>query len=262
MWLKIALTIISLTLAIIMKISIDWSGLQDNYFEPSPIKELLYDLFVGVFSAMILVWFIDEIGNHIQERQSQQKEKAAIKRFNKILQQYIDQYVTMFYCVATPLDARDIENAEMPEHFTLSDMRDLHKPSLLIKEKFLGDSIEPFLQIELILRNEFISLVEKNDFEHFPNFAEIFLKYIQISICYDSRSVILDISRTKNIGTPSLAQIVHDLLENNADSYYQQILNGENINGNLVHPYIYLYELMKEERKLILQYKDEIQKIS
>ena len=258
--LKVLITIISFIVVIIAKSNIDWSNLQNNYVDYSLVKEMVYDLAVGVFSAMILVWFIDEISNHIQERQSQEKEKATIKRFDKVLQRYIEQYVTLFYCVATPLLERKFDNVEMPEHFKLKDMRDLHQTSALIKEKFSSGSVESFLQIELDLRKEFISLVEKNDFEHYPQFANIFLDYIQVSLHYDSRSVILD-APNKPFGDRMLTDFIHDLLENNADDYYQKMLKGENIGANTAHPYIFLYEMMKTERKLILQYQEEISKL-
>lgn len=53
--LKIGITIVSLIVAIITKSDIDWSNLLNNCFELSLAKELIYDLSVGVFSAMILV---------------------------------------------------------------------------------------------------------------------------------------------------------------------------------------------------------------
>lgn len=84
--LKILITVVSFVIVVIAKSNIDWSNLQNNYVDLSLVKEIVYDLAVGVFSAMILVWFIDEISNHIQERQSQEKEKAAIKRFDKVIQ--------------------------------------------------------------------------------------------------------------------------------------------------------------------------------
>lgn len=257
---KILITVVSFIVLVVAKSNIDWSNLQNNYIECSLVKEIVYDLAVGVFSAMILVWFIDEISNRIQEHQSQEKEKASIKRFDKVLQRYIDQYITLFYCVATPLLDRKFDNVEMPEHFTLKDMCDLHQTSTLIQEKFSSGSVESFLQIELDLRKEFISLIERNEFEHYPQFADIFLNYIQISLHYDSRSAILD-APNSTIGNKKLTDFIHDLLENNADDYYQKMLNGENIGANLAHPYIFLYEMMKEERKLILQYQDEIKKL-
>lgn len=78
------ITVISFIVVIIAKSNIDWSNLQNNYIDYSLVKEMVYDLAVGVFSAMILVWFIDEISNHIQERQSREKDKAIIKRFDKV----------------------------------------------------------------------------------------------------------------------------------------------------------------------------------
>lgn len=67
----------------------------------------------------------------------------------------------MYYCVATPLQERSFDNVKMPESFTLKDMRDLHQTSLLVKEGFSNGSVEAFLQIELELRKELISLTEK-----------------------------------------------------------------------------------------------------
>lgn len=64
--LKILITVVSFVIVVIAKSNIDWSNLQNNYVDLSLVKEIVYDLAVGVFSAMILVWFIDEISNHIQ----------------------------------------------------------------------------------------------------------------------------------------------------------------------------------------------------
>ena len=63
--LKILITVVSFVIVVIAKSNIDWSNLQNNYVDLSLVKEIVYDLAVGVFSAMILVWFIDEISNHI-----------------------------------------------------------------------------------------------------------------------------------------------------------------------------------------------------
>ena len=88
------------------------------------MKEILYDLSIGIFSAMILVWFIDEIQEKIMQRQEQENEKKVIKGFNKILSKYIEQYILAFYCVATPLLKRDFKKVEMPDYFMLKDMCD------------------------------------------------------------------------------------------------------------------------------------------
>lgn len=149
----------------------------------------------------------------------------------------------------------------MPEHFTLKDMRDLYQSSALINEKFSNRSVESFLQVELELRKELILLTENNNFEHYPKFADIFSDYIQASLRYDSRSFILDVPN-KKLKDQSLTVFVHDILENQADDYYQKLLKGESLEGNIVLPYIFLYEMMKAERNSILQYQNEIYKLS
>lgn len=250
---KIALTVLSLLGVIAFKIL--------NCEKYSVYMEIAYDISVGVFSAMILVWFVDEISNHIQERQSRHKELNAIKRFDSVLQRYIEQYITMYYCVATPLQERNFDSVKMPESFTLKDMRDLHHTSLLVKEGFSNGSIESFLQIELELRKELISLTEKCEFEYYPHFAELFLDYIQCSLKYDCRAGVSSNLSLIHSNQNQLKEI-HDLLENHGEDYYNRALNEENFPATLIHPYMYLYEMMKMERKIIIDYQTEIGKIN
>ena len=250
---KIALTVLSLLGVIAFKIL--------NCEKYSVYMEIAYDISVGVFSAMILVWFVDEISNHIQERQSRHKELNAIKRFDSVLQRYIEQYITMYYCVATPLQERKFDSVKMPESFTLKDMRDLHHTSLLVKEGFSNGSIESFLQIELELRKELISLTEKCEFEYYPHFAELFLDYIQCSLKYDCRAGVSSNLSLIHSNQNQLKEI-HDLLENHGEDYYNRALNEENFPATLIHPYMYLYEMMKMERKIIIDYQTEIGKIN
>lgn len=267
-WLKIAITIVSFGGALFFKSNIDWSNIHSNRIDFSLVKEISYDLSIGVFSAMILVWFIDEIGQHIQNRQSKEKECAMIKRFDRVLQQYIERYVTMFYCVVTPLEERlkqvngsnSSMNAKMPEMFCLKDMRDLYQSSLLLRDGTSDSSISAFLDIEFSLRNEFIHLVENNDFEHYPSFPDIFLKFVNVSLKYDCRGNILEAPNHK-VGEQPMVAFISDCLKNNADNFYGKVLAGEGIGGNIMSPYILLYEMMKQERKIILQYQEEIKKL-
>ena len=268
-WLKIVITIISFGGALFFKSNIDWSNIHNNRIDLSLLKEISYDLSIGVFSAMILVWFIDEIGQHIQNRQSKEKECAMIKRFDRVLQQYIERYVTMFYCVVTPLEERlkqvdgpnSAMNAKMPEMFCLKDMHDLYQSSLLLRDGTSDSSISAFLDIEFSLRNEFIHLVENNDFEHYSSFPDIFLRFVNVSLKYDCRGNILEPPYRK-VGEQPMVAHISKLLENKADNFYKEVLAGRGIGGNLMSPYILLYEMMKQEREIVLQYQEEIKKIT
>ena len=257
---KIALTAISLIGIIVFKSNIDWTAFLNNAVNATIAKEIAYDISIGVFSAMILVWFIDEIGNHIKEQQSRQREITLIKRFNKVLQKYIEQYVTMFYCVSTPLTTRNFTDVTMSDAFTLKDMRDLHHTSLLVKEGFTNGAVDSFLKIELELRREFASLIQKYDFDYYPQFADIFLEYIQVSVRYDCRAGVAANTNQMQINS-NYSKEIHDLLEEKGEEYYAKALSEEAFPATIIHPYIYLYEMMKLERKLILQYQSEIDKI-
>ena len=220
-------------------------------------KEILYDISMGIFSSMILVWCIDEISKHIQERQSRQKEITLIKRFDRVLQLYIDQYITMFYCVATPITVRKFDEVKMPEHFSLKDMRDLHQVTLLVKEGFLSGSVDEFLHIELELRKELISLTQRYSFEYYPQIVQIFIDYIQESIKYDCRAGIAS-NKAQMKSDKTFSTTIRKLLEEHGEEYYNKALDDDNFPATIIHPYIYLYEMMKYERELILRYQAEI----
>ena len=205
---------------------------------------------------MILVCFIDEIEKHIQEKKIRKDERESIRRFDQVLKLYIEQYVLLFYCVATPLESRKFDNIEMPNEFKLKDMRDLHLLTLLVKENPTSSSVEAFLEIELGLRRQIISIIEKFDFEYYSAFKELFLDFIRVSLKYDSRKAILF-----NQSLEQQARFVSELLKNNADEYLAAMLRGEHMSGNLAHPYIFLYLMMNEERDIILHYQQEIKNL-
>lgn len=267
--LKIAITIVSCVGAVLFKSNIDWSSFQNNHIDWPLLKEILYDLSIGVFSAMVLVCFIDEIGQRIQIRQSKEKECAMIKRFDRVLQQYIDRYIIMFYCVVTPVEERfkrvngsnGYLGVKLPETFCLKDMRDLHQPSLLLEDGLSGSAVSSFFDIELLIRNEFIRLVENYDFEHYPFFPDIFLRFIDVSLKYDCRGNILEAPR-QTVGEQSMVVTISERLKNNADDFYKEVLAGKGSSSNIMTAYIFLYEMMKQEREIILQYQEEIKKLN
>lgn len=222
--------------------------------------DILFNICVGVFSSMVLVFFIDEISRRIQESKLRQDELEYIKRFNKIVELYIDQYTEMYYCVSTPLKNRTFEKVCMPENFTIKDMRDLHGKTLLVDNGFFNSSIDGFLKIELMLRNEFISLIERYSFDYYPQFVKIFTSFVRTSITYDCRDALNDSwHMIKN--DEKYRENINYLFENCADELYSKLKNGNKVYGNIIHPYIFLFEMMKIERQFILDYNKEIEKV-
>ena len=54
---------------------------------------------------------------------------------------------------------------------------------------------------------------------------------------------------------------MEDYLENHADEFYQDIQSGKKHSANIMHPYIYLYEMMKIQYDAIIKYEQELEKM-
>ena len=56
-------------------------------------------------------------------------------------------------------------------------------------------------------------------------------------------------------------EVMEDYLENHADEFYQDIQSGKKHSANIMHPYIYLYEMMKIQYDAIIKYEQELEKM-
>ena len=147
-WWKIILTVLSFIFIVLTKSNIDWTDLSNNHLDFHLVKEILYDLCVGIFSAMILICFIDEINEHIQDTKNKNKEIKEFKRAHRLLRLYIERYKLFFYCIVTPIDNRDSKEVTFPLEFKFKDMKDLYKTTLLISEGSFDTSLECFVKAE------------------------------------------------------------------------------------------------------------------
>lgn len=259
---KVGITAISFFLVILIKSEIDWSNWFNNYIDWELCKDIIFELSAGVFSAMILVWFIDEINERIQDKDNKYEEIQKIQRADRILQKYIERYELFFYCVVTPIEQREFENIEMPSNFSFKDMKGLYQITTLISEGIFASSIECFSEAEAQLREEIKLTLRDIDFKYFPHIRELLLQFVEISLKYDQKNAWLDAKKAV-AGGKTLADAASELLETDADEWYEQIKTGEEERPHsMIHPYIALYEMLNEERVVILKYKEQIKKIN
>ena len=256
---KIAITVGSFLGILLFKSNIDWSNLSNNYIDIKRVKEILYDLCIGIFSALVLVWIVDDINNSIQEKKSKENEMEAIKRAHRVIQLYIDKYKKFYYCVTTPISNRSFLDITMKENFNLSDMKDMYRTSLLNTESLSSSSIESFLEAELELREKINYTVSSINFEYYSDIVSLLINFIECSIRLESRSVILGNKNMTVGGTAYIEQIEDDLIH--GDKYYSDFRAGERRTGHFLNPYIYLAEMMKEERKLLMSYENAIENL-
>ena len=182
---KVILTIGSLFLIILSKSNIIWMDFLKKHLDYLFGNDVVYDLSMGIFSGMILVWFIDEINERLQDKKEREKESEKIIRFNRVTQLYIERYKLFYYCVSTPIKNRDFKNMKLSNNFKLKDMRDLHKTTTLVSEGFDDTSIRSFLLAEGELKSEIQSLIKEVDFYYFPQIRECLTEFVEISLRYN-----------------------------------------------------------------------------
>lgn len=251
---KVLITIISLVGVIIGYFATRFFNIPENSIG-ADIFTIIFNLCIGLFSAMLLVWFIDEINNRIQEKQAKKRELSLIKRTYKNLEEYLNDYEYAYYCVCTPMEMRNFVDVKMPDKFCMKDIRDLHTITCQVKDGLFTSSIEAFIRIENELRHEFGLIIKNHDYLYNPVILDLMTDFIRISKKYDGAARILDIPDEIK------KQVYQYLSDGTADNFYAQVLEGTEGAGNVMHPYVFLYQLMNDERQIIIKYKDEISKL-
>ncbi|MHB1314295.1 MAG: hypothetical protein ACYCX2_02270 [Christensenellales bacterium] len=92
----ISISIISIIGIIVCKSNIDFVNLSNNHFSLILLKEILYDISVCVFSAMIIVWGIDVINDKNREREEQKRLSVLYQKIIPVLKDYYDFYVKLY----------------------------------------------------------------------------------------------------------------------------------------------------------------------
>lgn len=222
--------------------------------------QVIYDLSVGIFSSMILIWFIDEINEHIQDKQTLNKEIKEIKRSDRLIQLYIERYKLFFYCLITPIKKRKFDNIEIHSDFLFKDMQDLYQTTLLINEGIFDSSIESFIKAECVLKEEMEKMIKDIDFSYYPNIQEHLIEFVEVSLKYNQKVIWLE-AKTTDIGGQTLADAVTDVLKEKADDLYAEYQNGKDLSNNLIMPYFALFEMLKGEQKALSKYEQEIKRL-
>ena len=82
-------------------------------------------------------------------------------------------------------------------------------PNIVVNEGGFDSAVKSFFDIELTIREELISLIERYDYIYYPQFADIFLEFIQVSLSYNIRTSILEDSKRISQGK-AVAVFFHD----------------------------------------------------
>ncbi|MBQ8604999.1 MAG: hypothetical protein IJ410_09195 [Oscillospiraceae bacterium] len=150
---KIYVTIISFLLMVMFKSDIDFVNLANNYFSVPLAKEILYDISVGTFSAMILVWLIDEMNARNEEKEEKKRRLVIYRKLKPILNEYYEFYLKLY--IATRKEEVVINEKVLK---SLNDCKDefikqIMETAPFYKGGFYADAVKTQMQMKLMMSN-------------------------------------------------------------------------------------------------------------
>lgn len=90
------ITLLSLILTLILGSNIPWKELHTVCFSWAIAKSMLYDISVGIFSSMILVWCIDRIQFSETEKKEAKQRLILYNKMAPILTKYYEFYLYLY----------------------------------------------------------------------------------------------------------------------------------------------------------------------
>ena len=217
----------------------------------------------NLLGIIVTVSFVQFFFNKQDAKNCCLEEKNKIMRYHTVLQILIQRYCMFYSSVTTPISDRNVTHPQLTllKDFKFEDMRDLYKSSAYITDGILTPSIELFYKAEEQLRNFIIMMCNNIDFKYYPNISKCFLSFISSSLSMDVRGTVLGnvniFSENKRISECAVQMIK----ENTQEDWVTKFDSGK-LTGNLIVPYIILYKLLNIEKKLIIDYLNQIKIIT
>ena len=217
----------------------------------------------NLLGIIVTVSFVQHVYSKQDDSRKRLEEKDKIMRYHTVLDILIKRYCMFYVSVTTPLSKRNISDLQLSfqQDFKFEDMRDLYKVSDYITDGILSSSIELFYKEEELLRGFLIMMSNNIDFKYYPDILRTFLSFINSSLSMDVKGTILGNVHVFS-NKKKLSEIAANMIAANPKKNWEKKYDSGNLNGNLIVPYVILFKLMKKERQLIIDYLDQIKKLS
>lgn len=249
---KISVILLIISIALIIIGASDWGNLNEH--DAEVINNLLFGLATNLLGIIVTVSFVQYFLDRQSEKDARDAELAKILRSDKVMQILIQQYTACFNRLTSPIEkaAKKISDSELHLDFCFSDMKDLYKSSLFLRDKMYQPAITSFYEIELELRNYCMSIVREIDYKYFPGVGSTLLLFVEISLSHDVRGSVLG-NQTMKGGEVLLTDTVSSYIGDITHDWVEEINNSEH-KGNIMTPYVTLYNMLKAEGQEIKEY--------
>ena len=174
-------------------------------------------------------------------------QQARLNGHYSLMRPIIERYIFFSIAITQP---KGSDSRQYDPDFSLNDMRDLYKPSGLMRENLLKPAIYGYFDSIEDLHNEISDLVKNVDLRCFPNIEFSSLKLVDIITNFDYSNFILSATET-SAGGRKLSDMVEEMLGGYSGNYQP---HGD----NLIDAYIALYYQIRNIMKVLPDLEREI----
>ena len=226
------------------------------------LDEYISGVSTNIVGIIITVVFVQLLFNNKIKSDQKFDEFKKIIRSDKVIQLIMNRYVVFLHCMIHDHKEINLIQPSLEIDFKISSMKFLHDKCFIMKYEFNRTSVSLFYEVELELRNIFISMIQNIDYNFFHEISNLLLEYINISYQYDSRGEILNNENmfaysNKNTRVP-ITKNIKEALENSAEEYMNNLLCGKVNYSNLMFSYVNLYLMINKQKEILLKYKNYI----
>lgn len=217
------------------------------------INNVLFGLGTNLLGIIVTVSFVQFFLDRQTEKTEYAHEREKILRFDRFMQILIQHYVMYFNTITTPMDQRSgVSTTEIKQDFSFSDMKDLYLQSLFLRNKGYEPAITAFYDAELELRKYCIEFSSQIDFKYHQDLLSDLTQFVETSLAFDVRNAVLG-NMTLTVGDKKYTDVIQEYIGDQSHDWVAKIHN-EKINGNMMAPYVCLFDMLNLQKSLITRY--------
>lgn len=252
---KISIFLMIMSIIILALACSSWGNFTEK--TASNINNILFGLGTNLLGIIVTVSFVQFFLDKQNEKVEYAYEREKILRFDRIMQILIQYYIMYFNTITTPMSQRgSVSPTEIKQQFSFTDMKDLYLQSLFLRNKGYEPAITAFYEAELELRKYCTEFASQVDFKYNQDILNDLTQFVEVSLSYDVRNAVLG-NMTMRLGEKTYIEVIQDCIADPEHDWVSEIHNKNN--GNMMAPYVCLFEMLNLQKTLIVQYISHIQ---
>ena len=214
-------------------------------------ESLLGVVSIGLFLNAIASARGDRVRKEQAERDAQlyrETQRARLNGHYSLIRPIVERYRHAVIDVTRPSGSEPIE---YNPNFELKDMKDLYKPTALLRERYLKPAIFGYFEVVDLLHNGLADLIKNVDMRCFPDIERHSMEVVNAISSFDHSGAILSATET-HAGDKTLAKFAEEMLEQYQGNYVPQ-------GSHLLDGYILLYHQIRRVMQILATLESEIQ---